>query len=59
MTDEQLMSTAANDVYHNVTIEKFADSKLPENMDKSRDQNVLPSTNTKCCNVHKCLILLI
>ena len=49
MSDGLLQATSANDIYHNVSIEKFADSKLPENLNKSRDQNVLPGKNKRDC----------
>ena len=47
MSDGLLQATIANDIYQNVSMEKFADSKLPENLNKSRDQNVLPGKDER------------
>ena len=34
--------SSGDDVYQNMVIDCFADSKRPENKNKSRDMNVLP-----------------
>lgn len=44
MEDKPVMPKNTEDVYSDLYTEKFADSKLPENQNKSRDHTILPST---------------
>ena len=45
MVTDQVMEMDNQNIYHNLTVERFAHSLLPENKTKIRDDKVLPGNS--------------
>ena len=45
MVADQVMGMDNQNIYHNLTVERFAHSMLPENKTKIRDDKVLPGNS--------------
>ena len=52
MAADQVMEIDNQNIYHNLTVERFAHSMMPENKTKIRDDKVLPG-NSYLYSCHK------